>query len=91
MSDLESCKDILKDELKDCPHVRDGLLGHASSYRKLARYICACIKENVLQTECIQWFDENIAKQLTNQDEIKKIKILIEGAYLYKEYSHNSK
>lgn len=87
MSDLESYKDMLMCELQDCPYVRDGLLGNAASYRKLCWYICACIKENVLKTECIQWFEDNIAKQLTNQEEIKEIKILIEGAYLYKECS----
>ena len=87
MSDLETYKGMLVRELQDCPYVKDGLLGHAGSLRKLAWYICAFIKENVLQTECIQWFEDNIAKQLTDQEEIKKIKILIEGAYLYKEYS----
>ena len=89
MSELKTYKDMLVRELQDCPYVKDGLLGHSGSHRKLALYICSSIQENVPQSDCIQWFEDNIAKQLTDQEEIKKIKILIEGAYLYKQYSQN--
>lgn len=85
MKELESSKDMLIRELQDCPYVKDGFLGHAGSYNKLVKYIRACIKGNILRTECWEWLEDNIAKQLTNQEEIEKIKNLIEGAYLCKE------
>ena len=84
MTDLERYKDMLMRELQDAPYVKDSLLGHAGSDRKLRWYICTCVKENVPEIECIQWFEENIGKELTNQDEIEKIKMIISGAYLCK-------
>jgi hypothetical protein len=66
MTQLESAKNILEQELENCPYVKDFLWGNAATHRKIENYIIESVKAEVDMSDCVAWF-----KSLLHDNQIK--------------------
>ncbi len=70
MPNLMSAKNILEEELKNVPHVKEYLWGHASTKRKIENYIIESVKAGVDAGDCIDWFKSLLSNyQITDEYE----------------------
>ncbi|MDH6304286.1 tRNA-dihydrouridine synthase [Parabacteroides sp. PF5-5] len=90
---LDSAKEILQNEINDSPHVKNGLLGHAGTFRKIKEYVIESAIAGETEEECKGWF-RSFLKENGIEDEFEHGKLSEIVGYMQsivKQYISNEK
>lgn len=82
-TNVEQCREILRADLEDCVYVLPDPIGNAGTYRKIQRYLFACVTGGEDRVECKDWLYKLYENQTDEESNSFKSKVDLLANALY--------